>query len=70
MALKDVTALLLIHFETHGAIAMNEELDNLYKDIDDLLEEGLIDWAKKGVKKLQKAGKQLFEKISFRIWFY
>ena len=29
MALKDVTALLLIHFETHGAIAMNEELDNM-----------------------------------------
>jgi len=42
---------------------MNEELDNLYKNIDNLLEEGLIDWAKKGVKKLQKAGKQLFEKI-------
>jgi len=42
---------------------MNEELNVLYTDMDDMLEDGMLDWAKTGVKKLQKAGKQLFEKI-------
>ena len=42
---------------------ITEELNNL----DVMLEEGIIDWARSGVKKLQKAGQKLFQVIKSHI---